>query len=172
MFLQGDIMDLKEMFSTAIQGEIEGRELYLAASEKTSDKKAKKVFKNLSDEENSHVAALHGLAKQMLNGLPVTIPDLPKIEKFEDAISPIFTQEFKKAVKEKHFEVSALRIGMKLESESTQFYKKFSGQVEDPKVKAFILHLSAWKAEHYNQLKLQLGFLEDFYMTENSNFRF
>jgi rubrerythrin len=165
-------MDLKELFVTAIQGELEGRELYLAASEKTSDKKAKKVFKNLSDEEDSHSKALQKIAEQMLKGQPVTIPQLKKLESFDDAESPIFTQEFKNSVKEKHFEVSALRIGMKLESESTVFYRNFAKEVTDPKVKEFLEFLSSWESEHYNQLKKQVGFLEDFYLTQNSLFRF
>lgn len=165
-------MDLKELFVTAIQGELEGRELYLAVSEKTNDKKAKKVFKNLASEEDSHAKALQEMAGQMLKGQPVVIPKLSKLESFDDAQSPIFTKEFKDSIKDRHFEVSALRIGIKLESESMVFYRTFSEQVSDPKVKEFLLHLSSWEAEHYKQLKTQVGYLEEFYLTKNSDFRF
>ena len=91
---------------------------------------------------------------------------------FRSAQSPIFTKEFKDSIKDRHFEVSALRIGIKLESESMVFYRTFSEQVSDPKVKEFLLHLSSWEAEHYKQLKTQVGYLEEFYLTKNSDFRF
>lgn len=163
---------LKEMFIMAIQGEVEGRELYKAASEKTNDKKAKKVFLNLSNEEDTHIKALQKIAEQMLKGEAISVPKIETIEKFDDAVSPIFTPEFKAAIKDKHFEVSTLRIGMKLESESAKFYREFAAKVESPQVKDFLLYLSAWENGHYEHLKKQMGFLEEHYMTQNSMFRF
>ncbi|MEJ5185343.1 MAG: ferritin family protein, partial [Rectinemataceae bacterium] len=103
-------MELRDLFVMAIQGEIEGRELYRAASERTTDRKARQVFLNLSNEENSHVEALNAIAEKMLKGEKVDVPQLAPIEKFDDAQSPIFTPEFKQAIKDRHFEVSTLRI--------------------------------------------------------------
>lgn len=163
---------LKALFLMAIQGEVEGRELYKTASEKTTDKKAKKVFLNLSNEEDSHIKALQKIAEQMMKGESISIPKIEALENFDDAVSPIFSQEFKDAIKDKHYEVSTLRIGMKLESESAKFYREFAGKVESPQVKEFLLYLSAWENGHYEHLKKQMGFLEEHYMTQNSMFRF
>ncbi len=165
-------MELKELFTMAIQGEIEGRELYLAASKTTKDKKAKKVFLNLSREEDSHIQALQDIAKKTIKGGPVKIPELAPLQSFDDAKSPIFTQEFKTAIKDKHYEISTLRIGMKLEAESAKFYRNFAKKVEQPEVKKFLQFLAKWEADHYDQLKRQVGFFEDAYTTQNSMFRF
>ncbi len=169
---EANMEQLKEMFLVAIQGEVEGRELYKAASERTTDKKAKKVFLNLSNEEDSHIKALQKIAEQMMKGESITVPKIEAIEKFDDAVSPIFTPEFKEAIKDKHYEVSTLRIGMKLESESAKFYREFADKVESPQVKEFLHYLSAWENGHFEHLKKQLGFIEEHYMTQNSMFRF
>mgnify|MGYP001086271945 CR=1 FL=1 len=165
-------MELKELFEMAIQSEIEGRELYLAASKTTKDKKAKKIFLSLSKEEDSHIQALQDIAKSTLKGGAVTIPKLAPVTTFDDAKSPIFTQEFKDAIKDKHYEVSTLRIGLKLEAEAAKFYRGFAKKVTQPEVKKFLLFLAKWESDHYDKLKQQLGFLENAYMTQNSMFRF
>jgi rubrerythrin len=165
-------MELKELFVLAIQGEVEGRELYRVASERTTDKKAKKVFLNLSHEEDSHIKALQEIAETTLKGEKVSVPAIAPIESFDDAQSPIFTREFKASIKDKHYEVSTLRIGMKLESEAAVFYRDFAGKVANPEVKDFLLYLAKWETNHYENLKKQMGFIEEFYMTENSLFRF
>lgn len=165
-------MELKELFVLAIQGEVEARELYLSASERTKDKKAKKVFLNLSQEEDSHIKALQEIAENTLKGEKVSVPAIAPIESFDDAQSPIFTPEFKASIKDKHYEVSTLRIGMKLESESAVFYRDFAGKINNPEVKEFLLYLAKWETNHYENLKKQMGFIEEFYMTQNSMFRF
>lgn len=165
-------MELKELFVLAIQGEVEGRELYRAASERTTDKKAKHVFRNLSQEEDSHIKALQEIAEKTLKGEKVSVPAIAPIESFDDAQSPIFTREFKASIKDKHYEVSTLRIGMKLESEAAVFYRDFAGKVANPEVKEFLLYLATWETNHYENLKKQMGFVEEFYLTQNSMFRF
>lgn len=165
-------MDLKEAFKTAILGEIEGRELYKVASEKVSDPKAKKVFEKLSKEEHSHFETLQTLAEQYFNGQKIEVPELKKLETFEDAQSPIFSKDFKDFIKDKHFEVATLKIGMKLELESMKFYKEMADSTDNKELKEFLLSLSKWEESHYEALKKQVGILEEFYGTKNSLFRF
>ncbi len=165
-------MELLEVFKVAIRGELEGRELYLSASEKTKDKKAKKVFRNLSEEEDSHLKALQALAKSYSLSEPLRIPELKKLESFDDAESPIFSKEFKDTIKEKHFEISTLSIGMKLEAESAKFYRDFASKADNKELSDFLLYLADWETDHYVKLKDQLSRIEDYYFTENSLFRF
>lgn len=165
-------MDLKEAFKVAMQGEIEGRELYAAAAEKVSDAKAKKVFSNLSKEEGLHFEHLQKLAQSHFEGKPVVIPQLAKIETFADAESPIFTQEFKDFVKGRHFEIATLSIGVKLELESSKFYREMAEITEDTPLKDFFLYLADWEYGHYQALKQQIGFLQENYELQNSLFRF
>ncbi len=165
-------MDIKEAFKKAILGEIEGRELYRAAAEKADDKKAREVFSRLANEEDSHFKTLQKLAESYFKGEKLEIPKLKKLETFEDAESPIFSRDFKNFVKDKHFEVSTLAIGMKLELESSKFYKEMAEAVEKEELKEFFVYLSDWENDHYEALRKQIGFIEQYYTAQNSLYRF
>lgn len=163
-------MDLREALLTAIKGEIEGRDLYKAAAEKTRDKKAKKVFTLLSDEEQSHLNSLVQIAKEYEEGKELSIPDLPSPASFEDAQSPIFTPEFKNKVAD--FDMSALSIGIKLELESEKFYRDVARQAESDTIRNLFERLADWEHGHYEYLQKQIGFFESYYTEKYSLFRF
>lgn len=163
-------MDLVNVLQMAVDAEIEGRELYRAASERTSDTKAKKVFKMLADEEQSHIDNLVQMAKDYKAGKELTMPDLPAPATFDDAESPIFTREFKEKVSD--FDMTALNIGMKLELESEKFYKEAAAEADEKPVKQLFLHLAEWERGHFEFLRNQSSFFETFYKLKNSLFRF
>jgi rubrerythrin len=163
-------MLLEQVLEMAVEAEIEGRELYKMASEKTSDEKAKKVFKMLADEEQSHIDNLVEMAKDYKAGKELAMPDLPAPASFEDAESPIFTREFKEKVSD--FDMSALSIGMKLELESERFYKESAEEATEQPVKELFRHLAEWEHGHYEFLRNQVSFFESYYKLKNSLFRF
>jgi rubrerythrin len=160
-------MDLKRGFEDAMKGEVEGRELYLVAAERTEDEKAKEVFTYLAQEENSHFEALKKMYHAHLRKEDYRIPDLPRLVRFEDVTSPIFSKEFKERLKGKHFEMSALSIALKLEQDAFQFYQRMSDESADGDLKAFFGKLSVWEKDHYDALHSEIAFLEEDYFTEN-----
>lgn len=163
-------MDLKNVLQTAMKSEVEGRELYNMASERTADKKAKKVFKMLADEEQKHFDNLMKMAKAYEAGDDITEPDLPSPASFEDAESPIFTREFKEKVSD--FDMSALSIGIKLELESEKFYKNAAAEASQKEVKDLFIRLADWERGHYEFLQKQISFFESYYTTKYSLYRF
>jgi rubrerythrin len=165
-------MDLKEAFQTAIAGEIEGRELYRAAAEKTDDTKAKENFNLLADEEQKHLDTLAKLARDYSEGRELEVPKLPAPADFLDAESPIFSKEFKRVIADKHFEMAALSIGIKLELESEKFYRQMSKATEDPNLRELFDYLADWEKGHYEYLNKQIGFLNSYYTVKYSFFRF
>jgi rubrerythrin len=122
--------------------------------------------------QNLCTGALQDLAKSYALSEPLKIPELKKLESFDDAESPIFSKEFKDSIKEKHFEISTLSIGMKLEAESAKFYRDFADQADNKELSDFLLYLADWETDHYVKLKDQLSRIEDYYFTENSLFQF
>jgi len=60
-------MDLKQAFEKAMKGEIEGRELYTVAAERSRDDQAKEVFLFLAREEDSHLEALKSMYRSIMN---------------------------------------------------------------------------------------------------------
>ncbi len=165
-------MNLKEAFKEAMRGELEGRELYSMIAEKVTDKKAKQIFEHLSQEEYSHYKELEEVAKSYFEGKPVPEPKLSKLAQFEDSKSPIFTEDFKNFLKDKHFEMSALSIGMKLELESSKKYKEMADSTDNQTLKDLFLYLSKWEEEHYDALRQQSDFFREFYERQNTMFRF
>ncbi|MCF8039725.1 MAG: ferritin family protein [Desulfohalobiaceae bacterium] len=163
-------MDLQQALQTAMKGEVEGRELYRAAAEKTGDSKAREVFGMLADEEQSHLDSLTQIAKDYEEGKDLTIPQLPAPASFEDAESPIFTREFKEKVAD--FDMTALSIGMKLELESEKAYRQMAAEADQNQLKELFTRLADWEQGHFDYLQKQMGFLESYYTKKYSFFRF
>jgi len=161
-------MDLKLALETAMKGEIEGRELYKIAAERSDDAKAKDVFTYLAGEEDSHFEALKGMYHSYVKGEELIIPDLPRLVSFNDATNPIFSNDFKNRLQGRHFEMSALSIAVKLELDAFQYYQKISNESDDADIKKFFGRLSAWEKDHYNALQKEIAYLEEDYFTENN----
>ncbi len=161
-------MDLKDVLKKAIQGEIEGRELYRMASEKSDDEKAREVFAFLAEEENSHITALQSIYKSFIDEeeLAIALPD--KKITLDKADNPIFSANFKERLKGKHFEISAISIGMKLEMDSYKFYSEMAEQAYDIKLKEFFKSLSDWEKSHYNALNREMESLQNDYFEMNN----
>lgn len=161
-------MDIKEALKVAIKGEIEGRELYKVLAEKTDDPEAKIIFENLAKEEDSHFQALKTVSQTLVDSEEFVMPKLEKLVTFENVDSPIFSKSFKTRVKEKHFEMSALSIAMKLELDSTNFYKKMADEAPNNDLKIFFQTLSDWEKGHYDAISKQIKALEDEYFEKNN----
>ena len=161
-------MDLKLALETAMKGEVEGRELYQIAAERSDDEKAKDVFTYLAKEEDSHFEALKGMYHSYLKDQKLVVPELPRLVEFTDAKNPIFSDSFKNRLAGRHFEMSALSIALKLEQDAFQYYQKVSDESEDGEIKKFFSRLSAWEKDHYNALHREISYLEEDYFTENS----
>jgi rubrerythrin len=160
-------MDVRKALETAMKGEIEGRELYRMAAEKSGDEKARETFAFLAREEDSHLEALKGMHAAFVKGEKIPVPSLPRLLSFEDASSPIFSTSFKERLKGKHFEMSALSIAVKLEKDSFQFYRSMAEQSADPDLKGFFQHLSSWEKDHFEALTREMDLLEDEYFKAN-----
>jgi len=163
-------MDLQKALQDAIKGEIEGRELYKTAAEKTEDTKAKEVFQMLAAEEQGHHDTLLQMAKDYDQGKELAPPQLEVPTRFEDAQSPIFTREFKDKVSD--FDMTALSIGIKLELESEKFYREMAEKAEEKEAKDLFNRLADWERGHFDYLQSQIGFFESYYKNKYSFFRF
>lgn len=159
-------MDLKQALREAMKAEIEGRELYKVAAEKSQDVQAKEVFGFLADEEEAHLQALQEMYRQHLAGEPVNIPRLPTPVSLEGS-SPIFSEEFKSRLQHRHFEMSALSIALKLERDSFEYYAGMAERVHDRDMSDFFRSLSDWEKEHYQAIHREIALLENEYYRAN-----
>ena len=76
-------------------------------------------------------------------------------------------QAIKDRIKECHFEVSVLTIGMKLELEAIRFYQSCAAKAESPEEKQFYQDLVEWETRHYDALEWELNNLKEEYWQAN-----
>lgn len=147
----------------AMEIELNGIELYKSVSEKTDDKEASKVFKFLADEELKHYNALKKMFDSFANGkeTKVEIPAMGKIS-FEQ----IFSDDFRKNLKGRNYEFSAISTGLLLEKNSVNFYRIQKENATDENERKLFATLEKWEEEHYKMLEreyesLKVKFWED-----------
>jgi len=153
--------DMLKGLRSALETEMNGIEFYRTAAHKTADFKAKSVFMILADDEVKHFIEL----KKQYDGLLKTGKWDPEIGLGKptqfNGPSPIFSDDFKFRIKDRHFEMSALSIGALLETNSIDFYRHMKETATDPKVQQFFGELQSWEEKHLDAIVKQLDLVKE-----------
>jgi len=75
---------------------------------------------------------------------------------------PIFSEDFKEKIKDKHFEMSALSIGMTLEQNGIHFYAILAAKASHPELKKLLEFLAKWEESHPRPSQ-QIKYLQEDY---------
>lgn len=148
-------MDLKEALIKAIQAERYGYSFYMMAARSTDDAKGREIFETLAAEELNH---MHFLSEQYNSFAATGKANLSiKLGGRRDlsGSSPIFSDNLKARIRDAHYEMSALAIGIQLELDSMNFYKTQAEEMSDPEIKKFFTELAEWETSHYDALLRQ-----------------
>ncbi len=148
----------------AIKAERYGHNFYLMAANSTQDEKGKEVFEMLASEELDHMQFLLGQYKAVLEH--GTTDDKLSLGRRLDLSgkSPIFSEGLKERVKDANFEMTSLSIGIQLERDAMEYYRRQADAAVDPGVRKFFSELSQWESGHYHALSRQQEELkEDFW---------
>ncbi|MFC1888499.1 ferritin family protein [Thermodesulfobacteriota bacterium] len=150
----------------AIQAEGDGYHFYLMAAGSTDDPKGQKIFETLAGEELEHQRFLKA---QYMSYLKTGGPDInvrlgQRANLYGE--SPIFSEALRDRVKDAHFEMSALSIGIQLELAASKFYKDQAEAASELAVKTFFLELAEWETGHYEVLLRQQEALKEDYWTD------
>ena len=153
--------ELLKVLKEAIKVEMDGYHFYKAAAARIKDPKGKAAFRSLAQDELDHKNVLEGLHQAIKNKMDF------KFRRKRDARrpttrakSPIFSPEFKKKIKEDHFELSVLRIGQLLERNSMEFYSKHAKRSRHRDLKSLFNFLTKWEKGHLKALVQQERFLK------------
>ena len=153
---------------TAMEAEIFGHNFYRSTAQNTNDPLGKETFARMAAEELGHFNDLKTQYKAVMEkGHFDFSPPLSVVHR-KHAGNPIFSDEIRKRVKDSHLEVSALSIGMKLELEAVQFYRRCAEQAETPEARKFYTELAEWEEDHYRAFERQLDQLKDEYFQANN----
>jgi rubrerythrin len=165
-------MDKKErllkIVKSAIRVEYDGYQFYRLAEEKTSDAKGKEVFASLAKDETNHMQILKGLYQSVKEEGEFKFDEVKEMKSILETTSesPIFSKEFKGRLDNSHFEMTALSVGILLEKDAIDFYKKSAGETEEGDVKKLFNYLADWEGEHLRALVNQQKYLQEDYWTE------
>ena len=153
---------------TAIEAELTGHEFYKNAAKNTDDPVGKETFQRMAEEEMEHFNYLrHQYGSVMEEGGYDSAKKLIK-KQIKYAENPIFSDDFRTRIKDSHFEVSALTIGMKLELDAMTFYRTCAQKARDEAARQFYTELAEWEKDHYLAFEQQLEILKEEYFRANN----
>lgn len=163
----GDNQGILDGLKIAMEAELTGSNFYKNAAENMTDPKAKETLSEMALEEMGHFKYLR---HQYQSVLEKGNYDFAKafIKKAEDeSETPIFSAAIKDRIKDCHYEVSVLTIGMKLELEAMTFYRSCAEKADSAETKQFYNELADWEQGHYKTFQNELDILKDDYWAAN-----
>jgi rubrerythrin len=162
------IEDILKGLKTAIEAELTGHEFYKNAAKSTNDPLGKETFSRMAEEEMGHFNYLRHQYKSVLDNGDYDFSKKMIKKQHKHADNPVFSEEIKERIKDSHFEVSALSIGMKLELDAMKYYRSCAKTAHNEQVKQFYNELAEWEEDHYAAFERQLGMLKEEYFTANN----
>jgi rubrerythrin len=158
---------LTDALLKAMKAERDGHSFYMMASGSTQDPKGKLVFETLAREELDHLQFL----KEHYDSV-VSTGQLSQTAKLHARLdlegpSPLFSDSLRRRMKDAHYEMSALSIGIQLEHDAMAFYSAQAQQAALPEAKRFFAELASWETGHYHALLKQQEELKDDYWSDS-----
>ncbi len=145
------------VFEHAMQMEMDGRDFYLAASEKTENPMLKKILLQLADDENKHYA----LFKALRDGMDTSY-DESSSTSILSSVKNIFI-EMKESGEEFTFDDDAQTIwaqAREVEKKAEAFYREKSEEVEKANEKTALLRVADEEHKHWVTLDNVIQFLD------------
>lgn len=151
-----------EALQLAIQMEVEGKEFYQQASQKSSNKLAKELFQNLANEEDIHRKKFEEVYEAVRKGQDW--PDVEPPSEKAKSLKSIFaeaTKEIGSRIKVAESELEAVKIAMDMEIKTYDLYRSRSEQSTLPREKRFYQTLAAEERGHHLALLDSYEYLTD-----------
>ena len=158
-----DAPGIMNILLSAIQMEIDGREFYLKAGEKSNNELARSLFKTLADEENLHQEKAREIYNTVKAGGDWPDQDM-SFEQEKQKVDTIFSVALKNAEHaaiESPSDLEAVRIALDMENKSFEFYKKQGGEATHPAEMKFYQALASQEKWHYMTLLDTEEYLSD-----------
>ncbi|MHB1295931.1 MAG: ferritin-like domain-containing protein [Anaerolineae bacterium] len=145
-------MDIRRIYSYALQREREGYDFFSANAERTGHAAAAGVFRRLAAEEERHITYVQGLLAALDSGTPAAEPpaDLAGEGLFaRRAETELLDQT---VIESMTPDVTVLRTAYLIERDIAEFYENAAAQVEGDAREA-LSALAAWERGHEKMFK-------------------
>ncbi|MDY6881008.1 MAG: ferritin family protein, partial [Thermodesulfobacteriota bacterium] len=157
-----------EGLKTAMEAELTGHNFYKNAAKNMDDDRAKAALSEMAEEEMAHFNYLRHQYKSILETSHYDFTkELIKDSRGKEE-NPIFSEVIKSRVKDCHYEVSVLTIGMKLELDAIHYYQACAKKAESEEAKLFYRNLARWEQRHYDAFDQALNALKEEYWEANN----
>jgi rubrerythrin len=151
-----------EVLQLAVRMEIDGKEFYLKASRKSSDKLGRDLFQRLAVEEDDHRKRFEEIYEALKRGQkwPDVEPPSEKGKKLKSLFSEA-TKALGSQVKAAESELEAIRVALDMEKKSYDLYHSRSEESTLPVEKRFYQALAGEERGHHLALTDSLEYLSN-----------
>jgi rubrerythrin len=159
---QPEVKKTMEILQSAIKMEIDGKEFYQQAGERSSNKLAGELFQRLASEEDDHRRKFEEIYEALKKG-----QDWPAMEPPSEGgkqLKTIFrkaSKELGSKIKIAQSELEAIETAMNMELKSYDLYRSQSEQSSSPLQKRFYKALAAEERGHHLALLDSYEYLTD-----------
>ena len=153
---------MMDILQSAIQMEVDGKEFYQQASQKSGNKLAKKLFQNLANEEDIHRKKFEEIYEALRRGQdwPDVEPPSEKAKKLKSIFAEV-TKELGSKIKVAESELEAIKTAIDMEFKTYDLYRSRSEQSTLPREKRFYQALAAEERGHHLALLDSYEYLTD-----------
>ena len=140
----------RDAIRIAIATERSGLEFYSRAARLTKNARGRRVFQKLADEERDHLSTLEERYQRLLEQDP-ELESRPTFLFFKGAANGLFAEaadEISRGIDGRQ----ALKIGIRCERMSHQFFKRYGGRFEDSEGKQIFLEFADEERRHLDLL--------------------
>lgn len=153
---------------TAMKAELTGYNFYKNAAKNLDDERAKEAMSEMAEDEMSHFNYLRHQYKAIFETSNYDFSKKLIGDSRSKEENPIFSEVIKSRVKDCHYEVSVLTIGMKLEQDAIHYYQECAKKAESEEAKTFYQTLATWEQRHYDAFDQALNSLKEEYWQANN----
>jgi rubrerythrin len=151
-----------EGLKIAVQMEIDGKEYYLKASQKSSNELGKRLLASLAAEEDIHRQKFEEIYNAIRNKKAWPVTDfLPDRGKRLRTVFATATEEIGTNVKAPDTELDAVQIAMNMENKTYDFYQNQGKDATHDAERGFYQTLAAEEREHHLVLLDYYEYLKD-----------
>jgi len=148
--MESEQLKTLEVLQLAVRMEIEGKDFYQRASQKSKNKLAKELFQHLANEEDVHRKKFEEIYEALKRGRnwPDVKPPSEKGERLKSLFAEA-TKSLGSKIKAAESELEAIKVAMDMEIKSYDLYHSRSEQSSLPPEKRFYEALAGEERQHH-----------------------
>jgi len=143
----------------AIRFEMEGREFFLKAAERTKNYFGRVMFESIAEDELGHIKRIKGIHDHWLASRTWESPPSPPGERRLETIFQQAKGQITKQVDVDADEMEAVRLAIRLERTGHQFYSRLADEAGEEAEKRFYIQLAEEETRHLSILQEMEGVL-------------